>query len=193
MEHYTGKLNVRGNFAGEKIQWIQKLFRWRKKKKICHQYLSMKVQLEPVLKEDHELLWSLEIVSRICCSILKMLPFSSVAAHYTNKPRRTNGLTQQGGSLLLFSKRCTTVQQNNSRSQTSILSSSFLLCFLATSFGRSTFSDINCTCRGIFLNNRAKQMDIQRIILRKSIRGRRSNYYVDLSRMAIEGESLVQL
>lgn len=25
-------------------------------KKICHQYLSMKVQLEPVLQEDHELL-----------------------------------------------------------------------------------------------------------------------------------------
>lgn len=50
---------------------LKKIFR-RRKKKICHQFLSMKVQLEPVLQEDHELLGSWEIISRICCSPLKM-------------------------------------------------------------------------------------------------------------------------
>lgn len=67
-----------------------------------------------------------------------------------------------------------------------ILSSSFLLYFLDNIFGRCTFSVINCICWGIFFShNRCKQMYVQQIIPRnKSIRSRRSNYYVDTSKFS---------
>lgn len=41
-------------------------------KKICHQSLSMKVELESVLQEDHELLWRWEIILGKCWPILKI-------------------------------------------------------------------------------------------------------------------------
>lgn len=46
----------------------------------------------------------------------------------------------------------------------------------------------------VFLaDNGGKQMYIQQVIPRnKSVKGERSNYYADISKLATEGESLVQ-
>lgn len=147
INHYIGTFNVRGSFEVQKHEWSQKLS--RRREKICHQSLSMKVELESVLQEDHELLWRWEIILGNVGPFLKFSSFFYCRSLYKCLEEPLVWLNKAAHSYCSV-KDAPLLSWIIPDHSAAILSSSFLLYFLDNIFGRCTFSVINCICWGIF-------------------------------------------